>query len=214
MKLMNQNTKTQLTVSCLIGGKPVLSTQTSEPYHRAKVQMTGGHFMPPSQLSEVKVPLGNGAISVMALIPDSQSWGNSQIQTDLNTDTLQVSFMTPKRSQVNVYVAMHDIDQLAGVTKPIPGLAQIFIRKAGKLTGYAVQGSKLTHEKQTFFTAREPIGVSGLQVEQGSLLEVTGPATIESTWGKTARSLIDNQQVDLPYEQTQSAGRWWVKSQN
>jgi hypothetical protein len=209
---LNKDASTALAITSLVGGQPVISSQTAEPYHRAKIQMDQGHVEPPSQLALVNVPMGDGTLSVIALVPqwNEKAWGASKLQAQIKEGVLSVSFTTPEKQQVDVSIATQDTSELAGVTAPVTGQAQIFIHKGGKLTGFAVQGKGLTLDQQTYFTAGEPIGLSGLQVSQGALLEVTGPASINAFWGKQAHSLIDNQQVKLPYQQTQSAGRWWV----
>lgn len=215
-KRLNKNQQVSLSISSLVGGMPVIRNEKVEPYHRAKIQIGSSRFASPSQLSVVDIPLGNQAVSVIALVPDAdaKAWQQRQVKTQHDGKLLHVTCTTPKNQQVDLHMTFDAISELAGVENPVPGLAQIFIRNQNKLTGFAVHGQAMTLEDKTYFEAATPIGISGLQLTQGSILEVAGKATLHPFWSNTARSLIDNQQVNLPYHQKQTSGRWWFEKSN
>ena len=213
-KRLNKNQQVSLSISSLVGGMPTLRDEKVETYHRAKIQIGSSRFETPSQLSVVDIPLGDQALSVIALVPDAdaKAWQQREVKTQHDGKLLHVTCTTPKNQQVDLHITFDAISELAGVQNPTPGLAQIFIRNQNQLTGFSVHGKSMKLGNQNYFEAKTPIGISGLQLTQGSILEVIGKATIHPFWSNTARSLIDNQQVKLPYNQKQSAGRWWFEN--
>ncbi|GEM_PF-3003110 len=211
---LNNKQQVSLSINSLVGGMPVIRDEKVEPYHRATVQIGSPRFDTPKALTVVDIPLGDQAVSVIALVPDAnaKAWQSRQVKTQYVGNRLHITCMTPENQQVDLHMAFEPIAELAGVENPLPGLAQIFIQDQNQLTGFTVHGKAMKLEGQTWFKAASPISISGLQMSQGSILQVTGKATLYPFWSTSARSLIDNQQVIFPHEQTHRAGRWWLKS--
>jgi hypothetical protein len=209
---LNNTRQVDMTVASLVGASPVIADAKVQPYHRANIQIGSQRFPSPTELDMVTLPLGDLSISVIALVPDCSAadWQNMQVRTRLDERQLHIHALMANHEQVDVWIAREQISELAGVQQPTIGLAQIFIRQQGKLTGFSTQGKGLKLDDQVYYHAKSPVGVSGLKMTVGSVLEVDGQATVNNFWADQARSLIDQQEVKLPLDQTQTTGRWWL----